>query len=90
MSLYFLNLPFLGIKGDKIYISIETFYIFRRKLHIRGLTFDELLHSILGFNNSGNIGIMLETLDQEETCSLMRGLNRSVYIFVCLLHNLKH
>ncbi|VDI23785.1 Hypothetical predicted protein [Mytilus galloprovincialis] len=49
---------------------------YRRKLHIRGLTFDELLHSILGFNNSGNIGIMLETLDQEETCSLMRGLNR--------------
>ncbi|XP_052104523.1 tetratricopeptide repeat protein 14-like isoform X2 [Mytilus californianus] len=49
---------------------------YRRKLHIRGLTFDELLHSILGFNNSGNIGIMLETLDQEETYSLMRGLNR--------------
>ncbi|XP_063428774.1 serine/arginine repetitive matrix protein 2-like [Mytilus trossulus] len=49
---------------------------YRRKLHIRGLTFDELLHSILGFNNSGNIGIMLETLDQQETCSLMRGLNR--------------
>ncbi|CAG2217107.1 unnamed protein product [Mytilus edulis] len=42
---------------------------YRRKLHIRGLTFDELLHSILGFNNSGNIGIMLETLDQEETLS---------------------
>ncbi|CAC5414874.1 Tetratricopeptide repeat protein 14 [Mytilus coruscus] len=49
---------------------------YRRKLHIRGLTFDELLHSILGFNNSGNIGIMLEMLDQEETYSLMRGLNR--------------
>jgi len=52
------------------------YYIYRRKLHIRGLTFDELLHSILGFNNSGNVSCMLELLNVSETASLMKGLHR--------------
>ncbi|KAJ8309835.1 hypothetical protein KUTeg_011700 [Tegillarca granosa] len=48
---------------------------YRRKLHIRGLTFDELLHSILGFNNAGNIKCLMDVLSQSEEASLMRGLH---------------
>lgn len=58
-------------------INEEEFPVqFRRKLHIRGLTFDELLHSILGFNNNGNINCLLDLLGQPEDSSLMRGLHR--------------
>lgn len=58
---------------------------FRRKLHIRGLTFDELLHSILGFNNQGNVSFLLDTLKLDETSSYMRGLHKYVVIsaFIC-------
>ena len=58
-----------------------TLIFFRRKLHIRGLTFEELLHSILGFNNTGNIDCLLDMLDQPENSSLMRGLHRSVLYY---------
>ncbi|XP_033759828.1 G patch domain-containing protein 8-like isoform X2 [Pecten maximus] len=49
---------------------------YRRKLHIRGLAFDELLHSILGFNNSGNVSSLLGLLHLSESTSIMRGLHR--------------
>lgn len=52
------------------------FNSFRRKLHIRGLTFDELLNSILGFSNPGNVPHLLVSLKQNHEASLMRGLNR--------------
>ncbi|XP_021370646.1 tetratricopeptide repeat protein 14-like isoform X2 [Mizuhopecten yessoensis] len=49
---------------------------YRRKLHIRGLAFDELLHSILGFNNSGNVSSLLGLLHLSDSTSIMRGLHR--------------
>lgn len=65
----------------KNFVSI----FFRRKLHIRGLTFDELLHSIVGFNNQGNVSFLLDTLKLDETSSYMRGLHKYVVIsaFIC-------
>ncbi|XP_052783987.1 LOW QUALITY PROTEIN: zinc finger CCCH domain-containing protein 13-like [Mya arenaria] len=49
---------------------------YRRKLHIRGLTFDELVNSILGFTNPGNVSYLLGVLRQKQEASLMRGLHR--------------
>jgi len=48
---------------------------FRRKLHIRGLTFDELVNSILGFSNPGNVPYLLASLRQRQDASIMRGLH---------------
>ncbi|KAL3846522.1 hypothetical protein ACJMK2_017502 [Sinanodonta woodiana] len=57
-------------------ISEEEFPVqYRRKLHVRGLTFDELLHSIIGFNNGNSVPTLLGTLQQKEEISLMRGLH---------------
>lgn len=49
------------------------------------MTFDELLHSILGFNNQGNVSFLLDTLKLDETSSYMRGLHKYVVIsaFIC-------
>ncbi|KAK3575858.1 hypothetical protein CHS0354_034454 [Potamilus streckersoni] len=58
-------------------ISEDEFPVqYRRKLHVRGLTFDELLHSIIGFNNCNSVPYLLETLQQKEEVSLMRGLHQ--------------
>lgn len=69
------------------WLTIKNFgsIFFRRKLHIRGLTFDELLHSIVGFNNQGNVSFLLDTLKLDETSSYMRGLHKYVVIsaFIC-------
>lgn len=51
-------------------------FLCRRKLHIRGLTFDELVNSILGFSNPGNVPYLLSSLRQGQESSLMRGLYR--------------
>ncbi|XP_062576579.1 tetratricopeptide repeat protein 14-like [Saccostrea cucullata] len=58
-------------------INADEFPVqYRRKLHIRGLTFDELLHSILGFNNMGNVPYLLGVLKLEDSSSYMRGLHK--------------
>ncbi|XP_061185508.1 tetratricopeptide repeat protein 14-like [Saccostrea echinata] len=58
-------------------INADEFPVqYRRKLHIRGLTFDELLHSILGFNNVGNVPYLLGVLKLEDSSSYMRGLHK--------------
>lgn len=62
------------IDVSKYSYSISS--IFRRKINIRGLTFDELLNSILGFSNPGNVQHLLGTLKQNHEASLMRGLHR--------------
>ncbi|KAK6167220.1 hypothetical protein SNE40_021308 [Patella caerulea] len=61
---------FLGL------ITEEEFPVhYRRRLQVKGLSFDELLKSILGFNNSGNAQFLQKhhSLDDQE--SLMRGLH---------------
>ena len=62
--------PKVGISGKPIVL------LYRRKLHIRGLTFDELLNSIMGFTNPGNVQYLLDSLKQGEESSMMRGLHR--------------
>ena len=59
--------------------------ICRRMLHVRGLAFEELLHSIVGFNNSGSVAYLAHALVHGpalahghalgESSSLLRGLH---------------
>ena len=49
--------------------------ICRRMLHVRGLAFEELLHSIMGFNNSGSVAYLVHGHALGESSSLLRGLH---------------
>ncbi|CAG5128785.1 unnamed protein product, partial [Candidula unifasciata] len=47
---------------------------YRRKKQIEGMPFNEVLHSILGFNNTGNVKALVEQLGIQEDSSYMRYL----------------
>ncbi|KAL5004741.1 hypothetical protein ScPMuIL_018197 [Solemya velum] len=62
--------PKLGLITD------EDFPVhYRRKLQGGHLPFSDLLHSVWGFQNIGNVTALLGLLNQEEDISLMTGLN---------------
>ena len=50
--------------------------MYRRKMQRCGLTFSELLQSILGFTNKGSVDALQTSLALSNSASLMRGLHR--------------
>lgn len=50
----------------------------RRKLQKNEMSFNQLLHSILGFTNKGSVDFLRSSLGLSNTSSLMRGLHRYV------------
>ncbi|KAK7449142.1 hypothetical protein BaRGS_00040051, partial [Batillaria attramentaria] len=58
-------------------ISKDDFPVhYRRKLQRSGLSYSELLHSILGFTNKGSVDTLQRSLALTDSASLMRGLHR--------------
>lgn len=50
---------------------------YRRKVYYRGLTYEELLHTVIGFNNSGSIPYLLQLLNHPlDTGSMTKGLHK--------------
>ncbi|PVD18742.1 hypothetical protein C0Q70_21293 [Pomacea canaliculata] len=64
-------LPKIGL------ISKDDFPVhYRRKLQKNEMSFNQLLHSILGFTNKGSVDFLRSSLGLSNTSSLMRGLHR--------------
>ena len=56
----------------------DQWNVYRRKMQRCGLTFGELLQSILGFTNKGSVDALQTSLALSNSASLMRGLHRWV------------
>ena len=61
----------------------DQWNVYRRKMQRCGLTFGELLQSILGFTNKGSVDALQTSLALSNSASLMRGLHRWVQAVFC-------
>ena len=51
---------------------MSLFSTYRRKLQIDDMKYDEMLHSVLGFNNAGNVKALVSELGINESASFLR------------------